>query len=392
MINQLNEIAEEIRQKLRQERQQEREELRQERKQEREELRNEYREEFRTVMKEVLQEFKITEAANPAAGPAAPASSTGTTETKKGDEIGTSTPHNEAAANLPKVPDNDDDNNDGDDNDGKLIAQYGSSNLTVILILNGRLFDPRPASVVVIGQYQDPAYESEISKYEDEESCLGGYSVDRPEEFGDDSDDSVIVTTKIDYLSQVPPREGLLNQVSTDSNTCNGKGDNRPLTRSKKKQYEGSNTPKETIKSTTNIVTPNKKTINDLKKVALSASTTESSIAEDTTLPQSPATRLSLVYPFKADKNEMEAAASDLTELSWRNELTTQSNGNESASVFLGGLKPKISDEECNLLQNNGWLNDSLIDMWMQWISRHITCKQSVFPHLLDAILSTFEE
>lgn len=117
-----------------------------------------------------------------------------------------------------------------------------------------------------------------------------------------------------------------------------------------------------------------------------------------------------LVYPFGVDKNKMEAAADGLQELSWREtfegenqELPEPENDNKVDSATLQ-TDNKSSDnivtmkqtgqrshfieirvEDYEKLDTGQWLNDSLIDMWMQWISRHISCKQSSNLHFFTS-------
>ena len=75
-----------------------------------------------------------------------------------------------------------------------------------------------------------------------------------------------------------------------------------------------------------------------------------------------------IVYPFEWDKNEIEATASDLNELSYKgtydNQVTTE------ITTRVGRLNATIRVEDYEKLEAGVWLNDTLVDFWMQWISR----------------------
>lgn len=118
-----------------------------------------------------------------------------------------------------------------------------------------------------------------------------------------------------------------------------------------------------------------------------------------------------LVYPFEGDRNSIDAAADNLLELGYResseetedlvgveadikpspsvlstaaentsseNALTTTQNGQRTHFI-------EIRVEDYERLDTGEWLNDSLVDMWMQWISRHISCKQSSNVHFFTS-------
>ena len=118
-----------------------------------------------------------------------------------------------------------------------------------------------------------------------------------------------------------------------------------------------------------------------------------------------------LVYPFDGDRNSLDAAAEGLMELGWKesleeredlvgkmadrkpepcvlstvaestsseNALTTTQNGQRTHFI-------EIRVEDYERLDTGEWLNDSLVDMWMQWISRHISCKQSSNVHFFTS-------
>eukprot|EP00531_Pseudo-nitzschia_arenysensis_P017418 CAMPEP_0116119764 /NCGR_PEP_ID=MMETSP0329-20121206/2819_1 /TAXON_ID=697910 /ORGANISM="Pseudo-nitzschia arenysensis, Strain B593" /LENGTH=1105 /DNA_ID=CAMNT_0003613495 /DNA_START=267 /DNA_END=3584 /DNA_ORIENTATION=+ len=118
-----------------------------------------------------------------------------------------------------------------------------------------------------------------------------------------------------------------------------------------------------------------------------------------------------LVYPFGEDINNLEAAAEGLKELSWiePSEGGTQApNGLENGTsdseslptctskesskntmvATQGGQRLhfiEIRVEDYERLDTKQWLNDSLVDMWMQWISRHIICKRTSNVHFFTS-------
>ncbi|MGK3738900.1 MAG: hypothetical protein ACI8RD_010820 [Bacillariaceae sp.] len=99
-----------------------------------------------------------------------------------------------------------------------------------------------------------------------------------------------------------------------------------------------------------------------------------------------------LVYPFGEDKNKIEAAASNLDELSYKE---TADDDQDSTEMKKSSVETKdltttqgsqqrshqivIRVEDYEKLEDGQWLNDSLVDFWMQWISRDINfnCKST---------------
>lgn len=118
-----------------------------------------------------------------------------------------------------------------------------------------------------------------------------------------------------------------------------------------------------------------------------------------------------LVYPFEGDKNTLDAAAKGLLELSWQessveeedllkskgdtkpdpstSSATTDNGSSENAltTTQIGQRTHfiEIRVEDYEKLDTGEWLNDSLVDMWMQWISRHIACKESSNVHFFTS-------
>jgi len=116
-----------------------------------------------------------------------------------------------------------------------------------------------------------------------------------------------------------------------------------------------------------------------------------------------------VVYPFRADKKKIEAAASGLKELSWSEISTGDSNdtfyknegeldstalvpGNRCSENVLPTLETgqrshfiEIRVEDYKRLDTGQWLNDSLVDMWMQWISRHVACREASDLHFFTS-------
>jgi hypothetical protein len=117
-----------------------------------------------------------------------------------------------------------------------------------------------------------------------------------------------------------------------------------------------------------------------------------------------------VVYPFGVGMNKMEAAADGLEELSWseipegeNQESAESTNDKKSEPGTLGTCDEssehisttmqtgqrsnfvEIRVEDYEKLDTGQWLNDSLVDMWMQWISRHTTCKQSSNFHFFTS-------
>jgi hypothetical protein len=97
-----------------------------------------------------------------------------------------------------------------------------------------------------------------------------------------------------------------------------------------------------------------------------------------------------LVYPFGEDKNKIEAAACDLKELSYKQTYDCQdstekkkpSTATKDLSTTQGSQRSHqivIRVEDYEKLEDGQWLNDSLVDFWMQWISRDINfhCKST---------------
>jgi Ulp1 family protease len=117
-----------------------------------------------------------------------------------------------------------------------------------------------------------------------------------------------------------------------------------------------------------------------------------------------------VVYPFGVDKNKTEAAADGLKELSWSEKFkgenqdsvepkndnkmdsATSTSSNESSENLLTTVQSgqrshfiEIRVEDYEKLATGQWLNDSLVDMWMQWTSRHIACKRSSNFHFFTS-------
>ena len=97
-----------------------------------------------------------------------------------------------------------------------------------------------------------------------------------------------------------------------------------------------------------------------------------------------------LVYPFGEDKNKIEAAASNLTALLYKQTYNGQdstepkkpSTETKDLSTAQGSQRSHqivIRVEDYEKLEDGQWLNDSLVDFWMQWISRDINfnCKST---------------
>ena len=112
-----------------------------------------------------------------------------------------------------------------------------------------------------------------------------------------------------------------------------------------------------------------------------------------------------LVYPFGVDKDKTEAAADGLKELSWseksqeenqdsvepkndnKMDSATSSSENVLATIQSGQRSHfiEIRVEDYEKLDTGQWLNDSLVDMWMQWTSRQIACKRSSNFHFFTS-------
>lgn len=104
-----------------------------------------------------------------------------------------------------------------------------------------------------------------------------------------------------------------------------------------------------------------------------------------------------LVYPFAGDATEIEDAAKGLTEASRSVDMLGNSRDEPDISPY-----SKDEDEESTAttrqrahfvtinvgdyerLDPGEWLNDSLVDFWMQWISRDVTTLDSKF-HLFTS-------
>jgi hypothetical protein len=86
-----------------------------------------------------------------------------------------------------------------------------------------------------------------------------------------------------------------------------------------------------------------------------------------------------LVYPFAGDGNQIEAAAYGLNEASGINHLAAYNErcpasessmlkiGATNKKLCQGGHKVSIMVKDCKRLEPEQWLNDSLVDFWMQW-------------------------
>ena len=117
-----------------------------------------------------------------------------------------------------------------------------------------------------------------------------------------------------------------------------------------------------------------------------------------------------LVYPFGGDKKKIDAATEGLNELSCRgisgsedqdtlqpknsdeshSGLTTTGNNSEEKDLTTtqGNQRSHhivIRVEDYEKLDTGQWLNDSLVDLWMQWISRNINCRQSSNVHFFTS-------
>jgi Ulp1 family protease len=80
-------------------------------------------------------------------------------------------------------------------------------------------------------------------------------------------------------------------------------------------------------------------------------------------------TDILLVYPFGGDMNKIEDAASDLNELSYKN-TTPYDQDSKHSSTKTRSHQIVIRVETYKLLEDGKYLVDSLVDFWMQWISR----------------------
>lgn len=89
-----------------------------------------------------------------------------------------------------------------------------------------------------------------------------------------------------------------------------------------------------------------------------------------------------VVYPFEADREKMEDATKGLTELAWKDPTVDSSSQNnpDAKSHYV-----EIRVEDYEQLNTGQWLNDSLIDLWMQWISRDTGCNQSSDVHFFTS-------
>ena len=99
-----------------------------------------------------------------------------------------------------------------------------------------------------------------------------------------------------------------------------------------------------------------------------------------------------LVYPIEGNKNEIEAATSGLHELSHKGKLdnggydtvTDQCSASNEFSETNGfSVVIRVKDYKC--LEPETWLNDSLVNFWMQWISRGINGKISSHIHVFSS-------
>ena len=87
------------------------------------------------------------------------------------------------------------------------------------------------------------------------------------------------------------------------------------------------------------------------------------------------------VYPFGENIRKIEAAVSDanLTELSYKEKIHDEIEdiGWGALSNLKETSNGEITIEDYKNLDSGQWLNDSLVNLWMDWISRNINCKQS---------------
>lgn len=78
------------------------------------------------------------------------------------------------------------------------------------------------------------------------------------------------------------------------------------------------------------------------------------------------------------NETKLDPSASNTDDESSENVLTTTQSGQRTHFI-------EIRVEDYEKLDTGQWLNDSLVDMWMQWISRHITCKRSSNVHFFTS-------
>ena len=87
------------------------------------------------------------------------------------------------------------------------------------------------------------------------------------------------------------------------------------------------------------------------------------------------------VYPFGENIRKIEAAVSDanLTKLSYKEKIHDEIEdiGWGALSNLKETSNGEITIEDYKNLDSGQWLNDSLVNLWMDWISRNINCKQS---------------
>eukprot|EP00934_Nitzschia_sp_Nitz4_P002048 Nitzschia sp. Nitz4//scaffold80_size88189//71589//78338//NITZ4_005093-RA/size88189-processed-gene-0.64-mRNA-1//1//CDS//3329558648//2048//frame0 len=119
---------------------------------------------------------------------------------------------------------------------------------------------------------------------------------------------------------------------------------------------------------------------------------------------------LLLVYPFAGDPDKIEAAAEGLTEASGALEVGEDNDDSSVASnnvaqasatttVTSDGSKTRhrahfvtLRVEDYLRLEPREWLNDSLVDFWMQWISRDNPATSSPFHFFTSHFYSTLED
>jgi Ulp1 family protease len=75
-----------------------------------------------------------------------------------------------------------------------------------------------------------------------------------------------------------------------------------------------------------------------------------------------------IVYPFEGDRNIIEASALDLNELSYKCTYNNQVRTETTSRV--GRTQATIWVEDYEKLEIGVWLNDTLVNFWMKWISR----------------------
>ena len=76
-----------------------------------------------------------------------------------------------------------------------------------------------------------------------------------------------------------------------------------------------------------------------------------------------------MVYPFEGEKDKIEEAASNFDELSYKGTYDSK----DTRDKMIRGRMSQVATirvEEYAMLEPGIWLNDALVDFWMQWMSR----------------------